>query len=503
MKRRTFAGLLCLTAIFVLSACATQRTISPFEPYDLNPKVSEGRYVKKTDNFIIVLDASGSMQESYKGQNKLEIALNTANKIAKTIPKIEVNGALRVIGNTRNPFSNRSEIVYGLTNFVEADFNRALQTVEYAGGSTPLAGSIDTGAGKDVIEDLKPARGKIAAILISDAKVNDNAPLQAARNVAKTYGDRICIYTVLVGNDPKGKVLMEEIARVTSCGFAVNAEALSAGSDTAAFVERVFLAGVLDRDGDGVPDTLDRCPDTPRGVKVDPKGCPLDRDGDGLYDYQDQCPDTPRGIAVDKWGCTPDTDMDGVDDHLDKCPETPLNIAVDKNGCPPDTDGDGVEDYLDQCPDTPAGVPVGKWGCPLDSDGDGVTDDRDKCPGTPIGVTVNDAGCWELKGLNFETDKADIQDKYFPILENVLKILKGEPALKIEVQGHTDNRGSAKYNQKLSERRAVAVMEYLVKHGVSKDRISAVGYGVTQPTASNYTEQGRQANRRVEIKPIW
>jgi len=479
-----YLGIIFVFALFVLTACATPRTIAPFEPQDLNQKVKDGRISKKTDNFIIVLDASGSMQESYKGRNKLEIALNTANKIAKTIPSIDVNGALRIIGNTRNPFSRRTEIVYGLTNFTEADFNRALQTVEYAGGSTPLAGSIDADAGKDVIEDLKSAQGKIAAIVISDAKVNDDSPLKAAENVKSIFGDRICIYTVLVGNDPNGKALMEKIAKVTPCGFAVRAEDISSSKDTADFVERVFLTGVLDTDGDGVPDTLDKCPGTPSGAKVDPKGCPLDRDGDGFYDYQDQCPDTPAGIAVDGYGCTPDTDRDGVDDHLDKCPGTPTDIAVDKNGCAPDSDGDGVADYLDQCPKTPAGVPVGKWGCPLDSDGDGVTDDQDKCPNTPRGATVNPAGCWVLAGLTFATNKADIQPKFYSVLNEVIQVMNREPSLKIEVQGHTDNRGSATYNQKLSEKRAAAVMEYLANKGIDKQRLKAVGYGLTRPTAS-------------------
>ena len=149
----------------------------------------------------------------------------------------------------------------------------------------------------------------------------------------------------------------------------------------------------LDSDGDGVPDDLDLCPDTPTGVVVDEFGCPLDADGDGVPDYLDECPNTPTGVMVDAVGCPVDSDGDGVPDYLDECPNTPAGVVVDAVGCPLDSDGDGVPDYLDECPNTPAGVVVDAVGCPLDSDGDGVPDYLDECPDTPIGVEVNEVGC--------------------------------------------------------------------------------------------------------------
>ncbi len=145
----------------------------------------------------------------------------------------------------------------------------------------------------------------------------------------------------------------------------------------------------IDTDGDGVPDYLDKCPNTPKEAYklIDQHGCPIDTDGDGVPDYLDKCPDTPKAAFgfVDKNGCTLDTDGDGVPDYLDKCSNTPLGEKVDKNGCPLDSDGDGVPDYLDKCPDTPAAAKglVDKNGCPLDTDGDGVPDYLDKCPNTP------------------------------------------------------------------------------------------------------------------------
>jgi len=99
---------------------------------------------------------------------------------------------------------------------------------------------------------------------------------------------------------------------------------------------------ILDSDGDGINDNIDKCPNTPVGVKVDSNGCPLDSDKDGVYDYLDKCPNTPVGVKVDSNGCPLDSDKDGVYDYLDKCPNTPVGVKVDSNGCPLDTDKDGV-----------------------------------------------------------------------------------------------------------------------------------------------------------------
>ncbi len=229
---------------------------------------------------------------------------------------------------------------------------------------------------------------------------------------------------------------------------------------------------------------------------------PKDSDGDGVYDDFDKCPGTLAGVKVDSAGCPLDSDGDGVYNYLDKCPKTPAGVKVDSSGCPLDSDGDGVYDYLDKCLNTPKGVKVDKKGCPMDSDGDGVYDHMDQCPGTPTGATVDQRGCWVLKGVNFETAKWDIQPSGNIILDNVVTILKKNTSLKLEIQGHTDNRGSEAYNQPLSEKRAKAVMEYLVENGVEQSRLNFVGYGFSRPATSNDTAEGRAMNRRVELKPI-
>jgi outer membrane protein OmpA-like peptidoglycan-associated protein len=169
-----------------------------------------------------------------------------------------------------------------------------------------------------------------------------------------------------------------------------------------------------DADGDGVKNRKDQCAETPRGVAVDAKGCPLDTDKDGVVDYLDKCPDVPGsktmngcqdkdndGVAdnedlcpdvpgLARFKCCPDSDGDGIEDSKDKCPN--IKGLDFFHGCP-DTDGDGVEDSKDKCPDTQKGIKVDENGCGLDSDKDGVIDSEDKCPDTKPGVKVDEKGC--------------------------------------------------------------------------------------------------------------
>jgi outer membrane protein OmpA-like peptidoglycan-associated protein len=303
----------------------------------------------------------------------------------------------------------------------------------------------------------------------------------------------------------------------------------------------VFSIGAnKDTDHDGVPDKYDLCPDTPKGVAVDSKGCPIDSDNDGVPDYLDKCPNTPANAKVDANGCPLDTDKDGVPDYLDKCPNTPLNVKVDANGCPLDTDKDGVPDYLDKCPNTPAGVAVDAKGCPLDSDGDGVPDYLDKCPNTPNGVAVDKNGCpldrdgdgvpdyldkcpdvagtvankgcpevtvehkkvfeQALQGIQFETGKDIIKKSSYSILNKVVAIMKANPSYNLEINGHTDNQGNAAKNIDLSKKRSDAVKKYLVDGGVNAAKLTTNGFGSTVPVADNSTAAGRAKNRRVEFK---
>ncbi len=233
--------------------------------------------------------------------------------------------------------------------------------------------------------------------------------------------------------------------------------------------------GIDDKDGDGVADDKDKCPDTPASVKVDESGCPLDSDGDGVADYLDKCAGTPAGATVNSNGCPGDSDNDGVADYLDKCPGTPVGATVDASGCTKDSDGDGIADYLDKCPGTAKGVKVDNKGCKLD---------------TRI----------QLRGVNFGNNSAKLTGASSAVLNEMATTLKRYPNQKVEVAGHTDSSGARSYNVRLSQKRAEAVRKYLIDNGVAAGNLTARGYGPDSPVASNKTRDGRAKNRRVELR---
>lgn len=202
-----------------------------------------------------------------------------------------------------------------------------------------------------------------------------------------------------------------------------------------------------------------------------------------------------------------DSDGDGVPDSLDRCPGTPAGVSVDSSGCPLDSDGDGVADYLDKCPGTPAGTEVDASGCPLDSDGDGVLNANDDCPGTPPGTRVDSRGCeiqkvTALLGVEFGSDSDELTPASRQILDATAADLARHPDMRVEIAGHTSSTGPAEYNQMLSERRARAVADYLISTGLDADRFTVKGYGETEPVADNATREGRARNRRVEMRVL-
>jgi large repetitive protein len=286
----------------------------------------------------------------------------------------------------------------------------------------------------------------------------------------------------------------------------------------------------LDADHDGVPDDVDLCPTVPEDLDgfEDADGCPdPDNDKDGFPDKADRCPDAPedKDGFQDGDGCPdPDNDKDGIPDVRDKCPNQPetKNGYKDDDGCPDkdlrdiDTDGDGVMDDVDKCIDKPEDKDgfEDDDGCPdPDNDKDGIPDAQDKCPNEPetINNVKDDDGCpdkgivtlkeGELETLTpifFATDRARVRHAFRPPLDDIAAILKSHPEIgRCAIEGHSDATGPAEWNQKLSLERAKAVAAYLVDKGVDPVRIVAIGQGTALPWASNQTEAGRAANRRV------
>ncbi len=232
---------------------------------------------------------------------------------------------------------------------------------------------------------------------------------------------------------------------------------------------------------------------------------PKDRDGDGVIDSEDKCPDV-AGLASLQ-GC-PDKDGDGITDADDKCPD--VKGLAKYNGCPiPDTDKDGVNDEQDKCPTVPG---VARYqGCPIpDTDGDGVNDEEDKCPS--VAGPASNYGCPEIKqaviekiniaakNIFFATGSSKLLPKSFKSLNEVAKIMSEDASLMLDIDGYTDNTGTADKNQVLSEARAAAVKAYLASKGVDESKMTATGHGQEDPVADNKTAAGRAKNRRVEMK---
>jgi outer membrane protein OmpA-like peptidoglycan-associated protein len=242
---------------------------------------------------------------------------------------------------------------------------------------------------------------------------------------------------------------------------------------------------VIDTDGDGIPDKVDKCPTEPEDKDgfQDADGCPdPDNDNDGILDKDDKCPNEPedKDGFEDEDGCPdPDNDKDGILDTDDKCP----NEAGPKEngGCPDkDKDGDGVVDRLDKCPEQPG---------PADNDG---------CP-KPKFIVVTKEKIELKQKVHFATNKSTIYPDSFPMLTEVAEVLKSRPEIKVRIEGHTDSRGTLKHNMVLSQDRAESVKAFLVNHGVEPERMEARGFGPTQPIDDNRTSKGRENNRRTEF----
>jgi len=406
MKKNYLKTLFLFALAILIVSCAAQKPMKC--PYLFKAKkLQADQYQVKTDNFLVILDASYSMGEKYKGHKKFDLAKGVVARMNQTLPDVDLNSGLRSFGHGSCISKEITVLLYGMTKHTTEGLEKGLEAAVCPGGTSPLAASINAAG-----DELSSVRGKIAVIIVSDGKDMDNKPVEAAENLKQQFGNRLCIYPVLVGDDSDGKMLMDKIAQVGKCGFAENADSILSPDNMAAYVAKIFLSPDVDSDGDGVPDAMDQCPGTPAGVKVDESGCPLD------------------------------------------------------------SDGDGVPDYMDQCPNTPAGA------------------------------TVNEQGCWVPGRVLFDFSKWDIKPHAYPELNAVVKLLEENPDLKVEIQGHTDNVGSAAFNQKLSEKRANAVMEYLVNKGIQAERLSAKGYGFSMPAVSNDTPEGRAKNRRVRLMPV-
>jgi OOP family OmpA-OmpF porin len=384
-----------LGALF-LSGCASTpvSTIEPFPARDLNELLTSGQYQQKTDNFFVINDSSSSMSEEYQGSGfssghapaKLSVEKAILSRMNQTIPDLKMTAGIRSFGF--GPCSGWKSTLLNLppTTYSESTFNAGIDALTCASGGSPMHAAVEAAAA-----DLSSSSGRIALLILSDGHELQANPVPAVQALKQQYGDRLCVYSVWVGNkhEESGKLLLNSLSDVAGCGFRADAENVSTPAGMAEFVTTVFLK-----------------------------------------------------------------------------PATP------------------VADCTTQ-----------------DADGDGVNDCDDKCPDTLKGAHVNQFGCW-IVDVKFDNDKSNIKPEYYGELDSAAQVINNNPGVTIEVQGHTSNTASAEHNQKLSERRAAAVADYLGKHVGNNATLTPQGYGLTQPIDTNDTEEGRANNRRVELKVI-
>ena len=274
-----------LTAFFIVMISAlliscggkkVMKTAPSFEPYKFNAN----QYVPKVDTFVVILDTSYSMADKYGNKAKANVAKEFLGAMNQTIPEMNYNGALRTFGNIAYVPDKSTLLLYGPTKYSTAGFGKALNAVKGSNGdsSRALAKAIIASGG-----DLKSAQGPVNVIIVSDGEDMDQVPVKAAEALKSQFGDRLCIFTVLIGDSPAGKDILDQIAKAGGCGYSTTADQLAASGSMAGFVEGIFLAKPapkpvpvakpMDSDGDGVTDDKDQCPNTPMGATVDARGC--------------------------------------------------------------------------------------------------------------------------------------------------------------------------------------------------------------------------------------
>jgi len=302
MKTSYFKLLFFVAISILIAGCGgkkpVEKPVSQFQAVDFNSQVRAGDYVQKVDNFIVILDTSGSMAKPYKGKIKLNIASEIVSRINATLPDLNLKGELRMFGRISTFSQQFTQILWGPANYSKSGLESGLQKVERGRGESPLNLAINAAAG-----DFASIQGRTAVIIVTDANkeyMNYGAAVKAAKSMKGQYGDRLCIYTVQIGKDPEAKKVLEKVAGAGQCGFATNAAQIASSAGMAGFVEQVFLTKVekvevveevvvvkaapcIDNDSDGICDKDDQCLKTPKGAKVDYRGCWVL--GDVFFDF--------------------------------------------------------------------------------------------------------------------------------------------------------------------------------------------------------------------------
>jgi OOP family OmpA-OmpF porin len=286
--------LILVVAAGLAGACASAPPQPQYTPGSIDPAY----WVKKVDQFALIGDGSLSMSDKHEKMLKLDIAQAVLDSMNQTIPEKDYKGTFVAFGRGECGSSGKTVLAVPLDTYSKGAFNGAIDNFNCAGGNSPLNKAVDlTNA------DLSKAVVPSSLVIVSDGLHMDNKEIEAAGQLASAFGDKLAIFAVQVGDRKKGTELLKQVVAKGNGGYLINAAELTDAAAMAKFVEDVLL--YPDSDGDGVADHLDKCPNTPKGCKVDAVGCPIDTDGDGVADCFDKCPDTPKGLVVDETGCVP------------------------------------------------------------------------------------------------------------------------------------------------------------------------------------------------------
>lgn len=357
---------------------------------DLNPKIASGQFVKKVNTFMVLFDTTLSMNDIYKNNTKLNQEKALIELFDNTIPNMKLTGALRTFGELTFFRDAYSKSIFWDMNYAKPALTKAIAPYKTGAGFSPLDEAID-----GATTDLRSQPGRMAVIAFSDGEdMEKYAPVAAAERMKSAYGDRICIYTVHLGDNLNGRGLMKKIANAGQCGFMVTGDSISSAAGMADFVEQVFL------------ETKREEPAKPPVAKPAP-------------------PPPPAPM-----------------EEMKKAPEAAAATEMEQK--------------------------------------------------------ILEKGRVTLL-VEFDFNKAVVKPKYDKEIEKLTDIMKKYPDMNIVVEGHTDNIGGKQYNEKLSQRRAEAIKEVMVKKfKIDAAKIKAKGYGFSKPIAKNTTKEGRQQNRRVE-----
>ncbi|MHC4140007.1 MAG: vWA domain-containing protein, partial [Planctomycetota bacterium] len=269
MKRKLLPAFSLMILFSLLVGCLQlQPRVIPHHE-NLEEEFQMGKYVPKIDNFFIILDVSYSMSVPYVGkgygkESKLTVAKDFIKHMNNTMAGMEVSGVLQIFGRGIKVPTRQTETVYGRTAYSRSGLEQSLNSINF-----PADGNSQAGLAIKVVNDtIGSIKGVNAVIFISDGDNLAGDPHMKIRDMENSYGDRTCFYTVWIGNNPGSELLMEELAGEMGCGFSTSIDEIASNEDMIDFVKRVFLTTDIDSDRDGVPDSLDKCPDTPIGVGV-------------------------------------------------------------------------------------------------------------------------------------------------------------------------------------------------------------------------------------------